>query len=885
MAYTLYNNICSIVDMERYRQRIMTIYYTNNLLSRKNKEENMVLSLNGKWEFKEKDSNNWLPAKVPGSNYLDLIQNKVIEHPFEGTNESDAQWVADKDWQYRREFEVDEELISSDIIELVFKGLDALATVFINDSLVLSSDNGLRRHFVDIKPFIKKGINTILISFLSPVEFIKQKNKIYRFPPNMNGINGVPHIRKNQSHFGWDWGPTLPMSGISDDVYIKATKSAVIIDTHIKQKHNDKNVTLEVDLNVNLFAKDRDVLANIEVISPDKKNIINKSIKVVQEKTSFSLTLDNPELWYCNGLGDNQKQPLYELIITLREDNKQIDSRTTTIGLRTIELDLSKDKWGNKFQFKVNGIPIFAKGANWIPQDSLQKINKEGLEKLLLSMRDCNMNMIRVWGGGYYESDYFYDLCDKFGILVWQDFCFACMPYDFDNIDFITNLRDEVIDNVIRLRNRASLALWCGNNEIELLSKIWFYRRKLINSTKEFFYNILPNWLSSLDNERPYWTGSPSSGEYLKDVNSDNIGDTHLWQVWHGLRPYNYYRKRFTRFCSEFGFESFPDIRTIKSFAKESEFDIKSDTMINHQKCNSGNQKILFYSSMRFRIPKKFEDLIYISQVTQMECIKDATEHWRRNRERCYGSLFWQLNDCWPVSSWSSIDYYGRWKALQYASKKFNAPVTISICDEGHNIDLSVVNDTIRNKDLIIEWGLVGYEGSIIDSGEEKINAKALSSEVVLTKSYKKLIKQSSYNLFFYAKIKGDESSLRTCIFTEEKNTILKKPNIIKSIEKKKDKYIICIESDYFARFAQITINGYDKPLSDNYFDLLPNYKHYIEIDNKDIKIEKLNLKDINIVTLNDVEPKQSKFKDTLYRWHVRLLPYNIINAIAQTFS
>lgn len=840
----------------------------------------MKLNLNGKWEFRERGGDNWIPAQIPGCNFTDLMDNGIIPDPFIGLNEEKVQWIGEREWEYRRQFDVKEELLSSDRIELVMESLDTLASVYVNGNPVLESDNAHRTYIVDIKQCLKAGENTILILFRSPVEYIREGHRKVKYPFNNMGLQGVPHIRKPQCHFGWDWGPVLPLSGIMRDIYIKGYNKAKILDVRVLQEHEGEKVSLDVAINAEIMNEKDTVNAKVVLTAPNgTKSEYLTEIKGGEGKIRIDII--DPEIWEANGMSERKTQPLYQLTIALISGGTEADSRQINIGLRTITLNTAADQYGNNFQFVVNGVPIFCRGANWIPADSfVNRLTIDRIDSLVRSMRDANMNMVRVWGGGYYESDDFYDACDRYGLLVWQDFAFACMPYDFTNQTFLNNIKYEVKDNVLRLRDRASLALWSGNNEIELLSKIWIYRRDFIRSAGEFFYNILPQWVDGLDGVTPYWNGSPSSGRYMRKVNADTVGDTHLWQVWHGLKPYNYYRKRFTRFCSEFGFESMPDIETVEKFAEEKDYDMSSAVMQSHQKCKSGNNKILFYLAGRFRIPDNFKDLIYLSQISQAECVRDATEHWRRNFPRCNGALYWQYNDCWPVNSWSGMDYYGRWKALMYAAKKFNAPIALSIDDNKTLMKVSLVNDTVKEYKGTLHWQVITFDGNKLDGGSLEINSSPLSAEKVFEKDFRHLVKGLEKRTVFCAWI--DERDIKTALFVKEKQCQFLKSEIVRDIKVKGGKAEITLKADDYKRFVMVKVDGAKMPLSDNYFDLLPKEVKTITADVGNIKAEEVK---IELLCVNDIVPRQSKFRDKLFRLKIRLIPVNILFAIGQLFS
>ncbi|MGI6701762.1 MAG: beta-mannosidase [Christensenellales bacterium] len=842
----------------------------------------MRIELNGEWKFREAGADKWLTATVPGCNYTDLLNIGVIPDPFIGVNEKDLLWVGEKDWEYFKEFTVNKEFLDNDFIYLKISALDTLASVFINGSPVLTADNAFRIYDIDIKPYLTAGANEIKVVFLSPVNYIREGQKIVKYPYNNTGIGGAPHIRKPQCHFGWDWGPVLPVSGISGDIFIEGVKLGRIIDVRVLQEHLIDKVRLNVALTVRHFIKENHLDADVILTAPGGKESAY-SAKVTDEYTALTIDIDNPVLWECNGMSDREVQPLYNVKVVLKHKGEALDTKSLNIGLRTIVLNAFPDKYGRSFEFVVNGVPVFMRGANWIPGDSfISRFGKEKTDYLIKSCRDANMNMLRVWGGGWYESEEFYDACDKYGILVWQDFMFACMAYDFCNTDFIRNVLNEVTDNVLRLRNRASLALWCGNNEIEMMSKLWILRRGFIRSGKDFFYRILPEAVNALDGVTPYWYSSPSSGTYIKNPNSDNTGDTHLWQVWHGLKPYSYYRKKFSRFCSEFGFESLPDIETIEKFADKEDSDIKSPVMLSHQKCVSGNDKILYYLTTRFFIPQEFTDLVYLSQISQMECVRDATEHFRRHTGRCMGALYWQLNDCWPVSSWSSVDYYGRWKALMYEARKFNAPVAISIDDNKTLMRVVAVNDTGKPFKGSLNVRVMSFDGNELFIEKIVLNIPPLSALTVYQRDYKELVSGVKDRAVFIAEIDNDPMTRRTALFVKEKDAAFSKPEYDISVKETDGIAEISLKSNTYARYVMVKVAGIDAPLSDNYFDLIPNETKKITFAPNGLKIGD---NAVSVRSFNDLEPKYSRLKDKMFRLKVRLKPMNLLMSIAQLFN
>ena len=591
--------------------------------------------------------------------------------------------------------------------------------------------------------------------------------------------------------------------------------------------------------------------------------------------TEAEFTVSCPEIWWTYELSGKNKQPLYTVKAALKSGRKTSHSVEKKIGLRTIELDRSADEYGETFRFILNGVPLFIKGANFIPGDSVPtRFTRDKIEYLLDTALYSNMNMIRIWGGGYYESDDFYDLCDEKGILLWQDFMFACQAYPFFDEGFSENVKKEIAYNIKRLRHHPSLALWCGNNEIETMSMGWINFPKYIKWTEKFFHNILPEEVRKYDEDTPFIPGSPCGTGHMKDVDSDNYGDIHLWAVWHGLQNMKYYRKRMTRFCSEFGFESLPDIKTIRTFAEEKDYDIHTPVFSAHQKCNSGNDKMLYYIASRFRLPKKFEDLIYLSQVTQLECISDATEHWRRNKGRCNGSIYWQFNDCWGVCSWSSLDYYGNYKALQYRAKHFNAPVSVSIEDKDGKVNLFILNDKNEDKKVTLKCKIFDFENGIIQEKSREFEVEALENKECFT-VYEKQIKQK-YDL----KKTGIKAELyengilineKTYLFMPEKELLFKEPKLSLEAKCEGDEIEVTVSSDIFARLVRIESSISTLPFSENYFDLLPN-------EEKNIIVKADKKYDVTVKSLADVPVKASKLKVSIFRTKFFFEPENLAN-------
>ena len=828
-------------------------------------------TLCGTWTLNDGENKYHINAVVPGCNYLDLMRENIIPDPFYGTNEKDVYWVAETDWIYSKKFDISQEELSFKAITLECKRLDTICDIYLNDSLVASVKNCHIGYSFNIKPYLKSGENELKIYFHSPVNYVRQKYKQERTPANSNGQNGISHIRKPQCHFGWDWGPVLPPSGIDSDIFLEMRNSGKINDLNIRQKKNSDSSFI-VTAEVKTEQKDSENI-EIEIYSPDGALIAK------EQSSKGEFIIKDPQLWWTHELSAKEEQPLYTVKANLISDNEIVHSVSKKIGLREIQLNRKNDEYGQNFQFILNGVPIFVKGANYIPADSfITRFTNDKLEYLINSVLYSNMNLLRVWGGGYYESDEFYDICDRKGILVWQDFCFACQPYPFFDTGFLNNVKDEIEYNVKRLRHHASLALWCGNNEIESMSLAWQNRPKYVKWTEKFFYDILPDEVRKYDEDTPFIPGTPCGIGHMKGFDRDNVGDTHLWAVWHGLQPMKYYRKRMTRFCSEFGFESLPDIKTIRQYAKPEDYDLHSDVFKSHQKCASGNDKMIYYIAARFRLPKKFEDWIYLSQVTQLECISDATEHWRRNKGRCNGSVYWQLNDCWGVCSWSGMDYYGNYKALQYKAKHFNAPLSVSIEDTEKSINFYALNDKNERQSVVLRCEIFDFSKGILKTSETAADIRPLENvklaELPITE-LKRKYNLSEIGIRAVLTVSGAVVNEKTFLFKPEKDLRLPKADIRLEKSVIGDEIEMKAVSNRFARLVQLHCDCSTLPFSDNYFDLLPGETKTVRMPvDRNLTVGK-QLESIRVKCANDIEPKAPRIYDLKERVRVFLQPVN----------
>lgn len=793
--------------------------------------------LNSGWKFREVNKSEWLPATVPGCVHTDLLENKKIEDPFYRDNEKNLQWIGKTDWEYETRFNVSVEILKRENLEIVFEGLDTYAEVFLNERSILNADNMFRTWRVDVKNSLKQGENVLRVKFRSPInEILPLMKKLdYELPAsNDQGEKTSPWTRKAPYQFGWDWGPRFVTSGVWKPVNLVAWDNARIEDLHIKQnKLSKENAELIASVEV-IASNNSDATIEIENLT-DKKTVATKQVKLNSgvNKIDLDFAISNPKLWFPIGLGE---QPLYNFRAKLSVNKKQIDEQTKRTGLRTLQLRQKPDEHGISFEFVVNGIPVFGRGANWIPADIFPtRVTKERYKNLLTSLKDANMNMIRVWGGGIYEDDYFYEFADENGILIWQDFMFACSMYPGDK-KFLENVRHEAIDNIKRLRNHPSIVLWCGNNEIETAWNHWGWRQNLPNFIWDdyikLFVNLLGDVTSEYDPSRPYWQSSPSSN-FQDDADSQRIGDVHYWQVWHAEKPYEEYEKQFPRFMSEYGFQSFPELETVKTYTTEEDRkSIETPIMLAHQRHPRGNQLVRQYMLREYNEPKDFESFLYVSQVLQAQGIKIGAEHFRRIMPRNMGSLYWQANDVWQVASWSAMDYFGRWKALMYYTKRFYSPILISPHVLDGKMHFNIVNDFPDAKQAELTWRLIDLGGRELRSNKIQLTIEPLKGKSYLEIPVEDLLSGAdSANAVLLAELKvgGKTVSTNQYYFKPFKEMAFEKPNFKMDVSPQENGFKIVVSSDKVAK--AVYLSGFPTGFfSDNYFDVIPGKPLEIEL-------------------------------------------------------
>jgi beta-mannosidase len=778
-------------------------------------------SLAGTWQFRQAGSREWLPAQVPGGVHTDLLALGLIPDPFTGDNEKRVQWVAEKDWVYQLSFSVSPEMMQETYVFLVCDGLDTFARVELNGQLVGECENMFRQYRWDVKRLLKEGENLLSITFASTVGYITHRESERQLSGVGQAIPGGPWARKAPCQFGWDWGPMLPPIGIWKDIRLEGYSTARLEDVHLRQQHQAGRVTLDTGIRLERW-QPGSLSLHLAVISPDGQVWALNSL-LSTDCSTLSLVIDHPQLWWPNGYGS---QPLYQVEINLYDDGQLLDSRQYHLGLRKLELLQAPDEWGASFTFVVNDVPIFAKGSNWIPADSFPtRITDQHLGFLLSSAAASHQNMLRVWGGGFYEDDRFYAACDLYGILVWQDMIFACSIYPLNNPAFLENVRIEVEQNVRRLRHHASLALWCGNNEMETGWESWGWSRPDVADLKAayetFYYHTLPAWISPLDPDHAYWPSSPSSNTPFKDANGQAKGDAHYWDVWHGRKPFTAYREQYPRFMSEFGFQSLPPFRTIQAYASQPDWNMTSYIMEHHQRSWNGNGLMIAQMTDTFRMPKDFESLVYISMLLQAEGIRFGVEHWRRNKRRVSGTLYWQLNDCWPVASWSSLDYFGRWKALHYSARHFFTPVLLSIEDAGMRMAVHVTSDLPQPWQGSLRWTLVTLSGEVLQSGTNEVRLEPLASVQVCAPGFNLNEEQTRRTIFVAELLQdGERLSYSLATFVPTKHLELADPRMEVAMHPSNGWVEITVVARTLARFVELSFTGADVLFSDNYFDI-----------------------------------------------------------------
>ncbi|CAH1224235.1 Exo-beta-D-glucosaminidase [Paenibacillus auburnensis] len=800
------------------------------------------------WEFRASGDEGWLPAVVPGTVHTDLLRNGLISQPFYGKNEHELQWIDKKDWEYRTKLQLDGDWQSLAVTELNFAGLDTYADVYVNNVHALSADNMFRAWTVDVKGLLRTGDNEILVKFRSVVteDLPKLEQLGYDLPaPNdQSELGGLEEkrisvfARKAPYHYGWDWGPRFLTSGIWREVVLTGRNAAAITNVYIRQdviKKEEARLTAIVEVNAPEVGE-----GTLRITADGQEWTQAVTLDAGIQAVELELVIGHPRLWWCNGLGVPE---LTSFQVELLQKGTVQDTAEVTTGLREIKLIRKPDVKGASFQFELNGVPVFAKGANHIPNDSfITEVTGDRYRHEIASAVESNMNMLRVWGGGFYEEKEFYRLCDEYGLLVWQDFMFACSMYPGDEA-FLESVRKEAEYNVKRLRNHPCIALWCGNNEIDSAwahfeeNMGWGWKEKLTSEIRdtlwaayeEIFHRILPEAVAAYHPGVDYWPSSPLRERTNNiDQHSTRItgeGDIHYWGVWHGIEPFENYNVKVGRFMSEYGFQSFPELKSVLSYAEEADMELESEVMLAHQKNGRGNLLIKEYMDIYLPEPKDFRSFLYMSQILQAEAMRVAIESHRRNKPYCMGTLYWQMNDCWPVASWASMDYYGRWKALQYTARKSFKDVLLSIEEmDGINLQVHAVSDLRETLAGELVLRLYDFSGSVLKEWNQPVQLAADSAAVVFTVPTAELLEASDpKQVVLVASLLAEGSLLeqKEHYFAAAKEIKLSQPALTVAEVPGSGGLSFTVSSDVLARGVYLTAEE-EGIFSDNFFDLLP---------------------------------------------------------------
>ena len=825
-------------------------------------ENNDSIEISENWTFKNNIDSVWLEASVPGDVHTDLLKNGLIEDPFYRLNEHDLQWIDKTDWEYKTEFDLSQKDLNSHSLALEFQGIDTYSSIYLNDSLIGTTDNMFIGKTVDIKNFAKLGKNKLYIKLFSPInKGVKLHDSLGYDISSFNGndlaeigkVEGNKRVsvftRKAPYHFGWDWGPRLVTSGIWQPINIKTWNYFNIEDLYIRQISLNENASLVAEIELESYLEIDEMISEIYV---DNQKVSTDLIYINKgaNKIEIPFTIKDYELWWPNGMGN---QNMYDVKVKLQSNNNFVTS-SKRVGLREINLVTSQDSVGNNFYFEVNKKPVFMKGVNYIPQDIfLNRVSDDKYEELLESAVDANMNMIRVWGGGIYENEIFYNLCDEKGLLVWQDFMFACAMYPGDE-DFLKSVEQEAKYNVKRLRGHPSIALWCGNNEVRSAWKNWGWEKDVMENQSpeiasviskaydDVFHKILPEVVNNLDTSTAYWPSSPGS-TFSGGTESYTSGDAHYWGVWWGKEDFESYNQKVPRFMSEFGFQSFPEFSSVDKYTNESDYSIYSEVMKSHQRSSIGNSTIEDYMLRHYNKPKSFKGYLYVSQILQAYGMSIGMESHRRNKGYSMGSLYWQLNDCWPVASWSSIDYFGKWKALHYSTKKAFQPVLINFLKTDSEIELHIISDLLESKEVDLNLKVLSFSGEVLYELNKSYLLQQNSTMKAQSLSIDWLNKNFDPNSsLLVASLFSEEIEIsnNNYYLSEFKDIKLTKPLIEYEIDELINTFEVSLKSKNLVKNVFVDIAS-SQNFSDNYFDMIPGKEYKISIN----KEESLTLDDI----------------------------------------
>ncbi len=767
----------------------------------------------------------WLLAEAPLTAHTNLLANQLIPDPFRGNNEREVQWVNESEWWYRKEVDLTSDMINRDVVELVFAGLDTYATVWVNDVKVGEASNMFTPWRFNIKDVAKEGKNVVAIRF-KPIYKIaselEEKHKHKYTCLCSDNFSARPYVRKAQYSFGWDWGPTLPTSGIWREAKVVAYNTARLgyisgLPVEVFKEKAKIKIAAEVYAIKNIELNVKFALVGFG------QNIKQETVVQVKEGRNFAectLDVEEPHLWWPRGYGEPN---LYDVNVQLWSGSERLEDASVKVGIRKIELIEEPDEEGKTFIFRINGQNVFCKGANWVPADSfLPKVNYEQYFKLLMLAAEANFNMLRVWGGGVYEDDAFYSLCDWLGIMVWQDFMYVCAGYPEEEW-FLREAEREAMEAVLRLRGHPSIVVWCGNNENQWLHNILWRTRDKVERLygSEIYEHLLLQTSKFLDPTRPYRPSSPFGGE---DSSGKHEGDRHNWEVWSQGIDYPAYLKDNGRFISEFGWQALPTMALLQAYLEDADLNPNSQAFKAHEKQNGGLEILRALLAVHYPVPDDLRLFVLYSQLNQGDALKTAITHWRSRMFKTSGCLIWQLNDCWPVISWSLIDYGVNPKAAYYTVKRAFKPVIASLIIKDDQVTCYAINETDKQADLNFTFQVLRFNGKILHETKKQVYPDAFTSESVLEVACEDLPLLDDCVLAVTLESAGKMVYMDTRTVREPKELKLPKPQI-QTIIRKTDvgKFEVTLASNVYAKGVHLKLEGFKIAYEDNFFDLLPN--------------------------------------------------------------
>ncbi len=821
-----------------------------------NAQNILTTSINKGWTFQSamelspnKDDlgqnikNDWYQTQLPNTVLNSLFENGLVEDPFVRNNEAHLQWLENNDWIFQKKFDATINMLSAKHVDLVLNGLDTYADVYLNDALVIKGNNMFRTWKADVRNFILPKGNVLKIYFTSPIS--KEKTAVNNAYTDLPAIPDNTRIftRKAGFHYGWDWGPRFVTCGLTS-AKIQTWDDMKVTDVFLKQvKLTTDTAIIDAQITIESVLE---TPVNVDIQFGNSTFSTKIPLSVGSNIVHVPINISSPRLWWTHNLGTPY---LYDVKIKVHTEGGQSDEKVMKHGLRTIELVQEKDAIGESFYFRLNGVPVFAKGSNMIPLHFFEeRVKIADISRIIDAAIGANMNMLRIWGGGIYQPNAFYEACDEKGLLIWQDFMYACAMYPGDEA-FLENARLEAIEQVQRLRNFSCLALWCGNNEINEAWNNWGWQPRfnpdqkayIWQSYQDLFQKILPKAVNENANGTVYYESSPRFGRY--NNKSYTEGDNHDWFVWHDEKPFEHFEEKIPRFASEYGFQSFPEWKTIESFTEPQDLKLESEVMLAHQKHPKGNTLMKKYMDRCYRTPKTFSDFVYVSQLVQADGIRRAIEAQRRSMPTCMGSLYWQLNDVWQGASWSSIDNFGRWKALQFAAKEAYANIMISPVLTKESFKIHIVNDQLSEIEGDLFMQTMDFEGHTIFLDGRYVTIKANTSGVFYENFTKILLQnanpKSSLILVSFRPKNGQIMSKAVYFVPPKDLNLEKNVNVIKEITAVEGGFNIHLIASSLLKNVCLSLNT-EGVFSNNYFDLVPTQDYNVFLKTK-VSLDEVN--------------------------------------------